>query len=453
VIDKKRTFENKPRRYNLVKFESRIRPKLKDINFDIFESNKAINNSTTQKQSSYENELELFDKSMFKKMDSSNHYRLFWSDLLDVNFLKLQISQKSKLSASYLPLTQLSVESIKKASDILEKHLKPLIERRMELEKLSKKGDLGEYMILLDKINKYSNDFYELIPQMNYNYEKLVPISNERELDAQFCTLNQLVNAQIACRILMGAKYALISSQTNPFDYVYNSIKCKLEWMSPNENETNYILRYIWTDKSAKIHVNSIFKFERPGEQERFDRERLPSGLSKLKNRILLWHGTGTENLLSIMSKGLMIAPHDAKWTGQRYGSGIYFSDSFTASSKYGSSGKYHPTSDSFRNYMLLCEVAMGKVKELRSSYETTENLPTGYDSVKALGKREPDPNNNVNMPNGCIIPLGEKKELMLERRKPGESNFHRNNEGNQYVVYNESQVCIRYIVQYSTMD
>jgi poly [ADP-ribose] polymerase len=320
----------------------------------------------------------------------------------------------------------------------------------MELEKLSKKGDLGEYMTLLDKINKYSNDFYELIPQMNYNYEKLVPISNERELDAQFSTLNQLINAQIACRILMGAKYALSSSQTNPFDYVYHSIKCKLEWMNPNEHETKYILRYIWTDKNPKIQIKSIFKFERPGEQERFDKESLPSGLSKLKNRILVWHGTGTENLLSIMSKGLLIAPNDAKWTGQRFGPGIYFSDSFANSSKFGSSGKYHSTGDFTRSYMLLCEVAMGKVKELRSSFETTESLPPGFDSVKAFGRREPDPNNNVNMPNGCIIPLGEKQEYKC---KPGEGVYHRNNEQNQYIIYNESQVCIRYIVQYSVMD
>ena len=99
---------------------------------------------------------------------------------------------------------------------------------------------------------------------------------------------------------------------------------------------------------------------------------------------------------------------------------------------------------------MLLCEVAMGKIKELRSSFETMESLPAGFDSVKALGKKEPDPYNNVNMPNGCLIPLGEKQTCKL---KPGEYIHMRNIENNQYIVYNESQVCIRYIVQYSILD
>ena len=308
-------------------------------------------------------------------------------------------------------------------------------------------------MNLLDQINKYSNDFYELIPQMNYNYEKLVPISNEKELDAQLCTLNQLNNAQIACRILMGAKYAMNTLNKNPFDYVYSCINCKLDLLNPNDSEAQYILRYIWTDKQADVkgQVKRIFKFERPGEQDRFDKVQLPSGSSKLKNRFMLWHGTGTENLISIMCRGLIKAPHDAKWNGQRFGKGLYFSDSFQTSSMY-TNGKKHSVKGSngvvqaSRNYMLLCEVALGKIKEIRSSYETVESLPSGYDSIKALGRKEPDSNNNVNLPNGAILPLGEKLESKL---KPGENYYMRSLDTNQYVVYNESQVCIRYIVQY----
>lgn len=446
VVEKKKPFENKPRRYNLVKFESRRRPKLKDINFDLFEPN-AVASSRAKIQ------ISLFEKSRFKTHESNTDYRLFWEDLLDVNFLKSQTHVKTKLSADYLPLTQISGESIQRASDILNKQLKPLIERRMDIEKLSKKEYLMEYMNLLDQINKYSNDFYELIPQMNYNYEKLVPISNEKELDAQLCTLNQLNNAQIACRILMGAKYAMNTLNKNPFDYVYSCINCKLDLLNPNDSEAQYILRYIWTDKQADVkgQVKRIFKFERPGEQDRFDKVQLPSGSSKLKNRFMLWHGTGTENLISIMCRGLIKAPHDAKWNGQRFGKGLYFSDSFQTSSMY-TNGKKHSIKGSngvvqaSRNYMLLCEVALGKIKEIRSSYETVESLPAGYDSIKALGRKEPDSNNNVNLPNGAILPLGEKLESKL---KPGENYYLRSLDTNQYVVYNESQVCIRYIVQY----
>lgn len=161
----------------------------------------------------------------------------------------------------------------------------------MELEKLNKKENIMEYMNLLEQINKYSNDFYELIPQMNYNYEKLTPISNERELDAQIFALNQLNNAQLACRILMGAKFSMLqSSPVNPFDYVYQAVNCKFEILPESNIETQYILKYCIPDSNedqAKLKIKRIFKFERPGEQERFDGFQMPSGNNnlKLKNR------------------------------------------------------------------------------------------------------------------------------------------------------------------------
>lgn len=425
VAEKKKSFESKPRRYNLVKLESRIRPRLKDIQFDLFDFKS-------------KNQDILFGQSKFKQQID---YKEFWTDLLDVEYLKNRIHLNSTLSAEYLPLTQLSSENIRKASDILNKQIKPLIEKRMELEKLSKKEHVNEYMNLLDQINKYSNEFYELIPQMNYNYEKLKPISNERELDYQICTLNQLSHAQIACRILMGAKNAM--SNLNPYDYVYNCLKCKLELMNPQDMETQYLLRYAHStaQKSEKFSIKRIFKFQRSQEEQRFEK------YSNNKNRYLLWHGTSTENLISIMSKGLVKAPSDSRSNGQRYGKGIYFSDSFEFSAGY-SSGKSSKNGN--RNYILLCEVALGRIKELRTSYEMLDTLPVEFDSVKALGRLEPDPNKRITLPNGCIVPLGE---MVDSQYKPGEYFYSRNLNENQYVVYNESQVCIRYIMQFNSKN
>ena len=47
------------------------------------------------------------------------------------------------------------------------------------------------------------------------------------------------------------------------------------------------------------------------------------------EKRILLFHGTKTQNLLGILSKGLLIAPIESQSSGNRFGSGIYLSDSF----------------------------------------------------------------------------------------------------------------------------
>jgi poly [ADP-ribose] polymerase len=184
-------------------------------------------------------------------------------------------------------------------------------------------------------------------------------------------------------------------------------------------------------------------------------------------NRRLLWHGTCTENLVSIARKGLCRSPVDAsRHTGQRYGPGVYFSDAFEfslgyargvplarqqqqqqikISNKNGRGGRSGWSATSARVYMLACEVALGTVKELRTSHETLESLPVGFDSVKAYGRMEPDPASDVYLPNGCVIPLGE---MINTTYNAGEYVHSRNCNHNQYVVYEEAQVCIRYILQ-----
>lgn len=244
-------------------------------------------------------------------------------DLLNVGHLKRQITS-TQLSAEYIPLTQLSSESIATAGDILEKKLRPAIERRMELEKLNKKENLSEYMGLLERINRLSNDFYDLVPQMGYNYERLAPISTEHELNDQLCTINKLASAQMAVRTLMAARQRM--QTVNPFDYLYSMLNVKLELMDASLPEAQFILRYVRPsdEGGAQVKVKRIFKYERQEEVERFERSRLPSGAVKQKNRMLLWHGTATENMISVLAKGLCKAPVEAKHNGARYGRGRF---------------------------------------------------------------------------------------------------------------------------------
>lgn len=298
-------------------------------------------------------------------------------------------------------------------------------------------------MSLLEQINKLSNDFYDLIPQMNYNYDKLSPISTESDLDEQLFTINQVSNAHIAIRILMGAKYSMQNNLMNPFEYVYRTLNIKLQLMNTKEAETQYILRYITNStQKSDVNIKRIFKFERQKEVNRFKETKLPNSTStiKQKNRILLWHGTNTENLISIMSNGLVIAPRSSKHNGNLFGRGIYFSDSFDLSSSYSNGIQ---DCKKTRKYMLLCEVALGNVKELHNC-EIVDTLPDRYDSVKALGRFGPNPNGNISLPNGVMCPLGELTEMKGSKFGPWRSLSN-----NQYVIYDESQVVIRYIIQY----
>lgn len=84
VLEKKKPFESKPRRYSLVKLELRRRPKLKDIEFDLSEP-------------SVMNQPCVFDR-FFHDNNIANDYKQFWVDLLDVAYLKSKIHQSAVIS-------------------------------------------------------------------------------------------------------------------------------------------------------------------------------------------------------------------------------------------------------------------------------------------------------------------------------------------------------------------
>jgi len=191
-----------------------------------------------------------------------------------------------------------------------------------------------------------------------------------------------------------------------------------------------------------------------------------------LPNRMLLWHGSKVENFLGILSQGLRIAPPESDTSGWAFGQGIYFADQFQKSFNYTSSqviGRCHAV------FLLLCEVALGKMYEVfqyRSNLKvlpgTLDNLYLdifslfllhlkehiskkaigGCKSVKGVSEEGPDPKQSVYLPNGTIVPVGEIVKLKLPKgeKKP----VYFNISSAEYIVYDESQVRMRYLVQVS---
>ena len=83
----------------------------------------------------------------------------------------------------------------------------------------------------------------------------------------------------------------------------------------------------------------------------------------KLGNVKHLWHGTNVGNLLSIMSKGLIIPKSAAH--GRAYGNGVYFSDQATKALNY-AYGYWGGRRSNSRCFMLLVDVAMGKTHRMK---------------------------------------------------------------------------------------
>ena len=67
------------------------------------------------------------------------------------------------------------------------------------------------------------------------------------------------------------------------------------------------------TDCRTAPKVLNIFKLWREGEEEKLKR-------LNLGNHKLLWHGSGMANFMSILHRGLLVAPPEAPMTGHAFG-------------------------------------------------------------------------------------------------------------------------------------
>lgn len=140
---------------------------------------------------------------------------------------------------------------------------------------------------------------------------------------------------------------------------------------------------------------------------------------AKDKKTELFWHGSRNENWLSIMKTGLVLRPANAVITGKMFGYGLYFADKFKKSLNYTSlRGSYWANGSQDRGFLALYDVHVGKQMTIQKHqpwcYQLTEdNLKKqgkDYDSLFAIGGAD-------------LI-------------------------NNEYIVYNQAQCTLRYIVE-----
>jgi poly [ADP-ribose] polymerase 2/3/4 len=133
----------------------------------------------------------------------------------------------------------------------------------------------------------------------------------------------------------------------------------------------------------------------------------------------LLWHGSRSENWLSILKTGLVLRPTNAIITGKMFGYGIYFADQFSKSLNYTSlSGSSWAGGCESEAYLAIYEVHVGK-QLILSQHETW-----CYDlNAETLRKR------------------GKRLDSVYAQR--GKSLLK-----NEFIIYNSDQCTVRYLVR-----
>ena len=182
-----------------------------------------------------------------------------------------------------------------------------------------------------------------------------------------------------------------------------------LEVWDATDEQVNEVKRLM---SASKDRIRHVWRVENGGTRKKFDEYVKKRGIRNVKK---LFHGSRTENFLSIISNGLLLDPK-AVITGKMFGYGIYFAPSAQKSIGYTSVyGSYWASGKSSKGYLAVYDVAVGKPLDVHS-----------YGSYSSFTEKDMKANGTDS--------LFAHKGSML-----------RNDE---VIVYNEAAATIRYLVE-----
>jgi hypothetical protein len=322
-----------------------------------------------------------------------------------------------------LPLGQLSSATVKEGftalSDISD-----------VLEELKKKG--ASAPSAKAKLQQLSDRFYTVIPH-NFGMQKMANfvIDSREKVVEKLDLINNLIDINVAVKDDESTEPCTQNSDLapNPLDKTYDSLKCNIKALDPKSAEHKLLVTYLnsSSDSSAKHKPLEVFSLKREGDDKKFNP-------LKLDNRKLLWHGSRFSNFVGILTNGMRIAPKEAPSTGYNFGKGAYFADMASKSSGYCCTHLSKGV-----GLMLLCEVALGKPKQLqRTDCHAEDNLPKGSHSTHAVGRTQPDPSGSEFLEKGLEVPMGKLKDVKTDWWGP-----------NEWIVYNTNQIKLRYLIKF----
>ncbi|EEC10444.1 poly [ADP-ribose] polymerase, putative [Ixodes scapularis] len=221
-------------------------------------------------------------------------------------------------SEGQVALELLSQESLNTALALLE-DIRQLVQEKASIqasaEQHQQESKLPELML---RIVEKSEELYCLIPVRGRRFERLEPLFEERGVQRMAALVHSLVHLQLATQLLLGAQ--LKAAELHPLDYVYRSLRCKVQLLQEHVAEAQTVLQYVLNSAKTPPRVVGVYRVTREGEPQRL-------ASCELSNHWLLWHATRASNLLGILASGLEVQPLAQHWNGDPMAKGICLAD------------------------------------------------------------------------------------------------------------------------------
>uniref|UniRef100_A0A8C1V0R6 Poly [ADP-ribose] polymerase n=1 Tax=Cyprinus carpio TaxID=7962 RepID=A0A8C1V0R6_CYPCA len=226
---------------------------------------------------------------------------------------------------------------------------------------------------------------------------RMIDPPSKHKLVSQKLDLCQLI------RDIVNVSEATLGSPSPSSLGKYRALRCSIEVVSPQNPEFHVV-------SQLPVQIQQILRVSRGVELQLF--------MEDLGNIKPLLHSSSPSSFVGILSRGLLlprvgVEQHGIERTDiGNLGGGIYFSDSLKTSVKYSK-----PSVTDGSRLLLVCEVALGRCKDLLKKDTTLTRAPDGYHSVHGV------------------------------QRTPNRlSEF----EDDEFVVYNTEQIRLKYVVQYT---
>lgn len=316
-----------------------------------------------------------------------------------------------EINMSEMPLGKLSKNNIQKGFEALT-----------EIQNLLN-SDTHNPSVKESLIIDASNRFFTVIPSIHPHV-----IRDEEDFKSKVKMLEALQDIELASRLV-----GFDADNDESIDEKYKKLHCDIAPLPHDSDDYQLIEKYLLTTHAPthtewSLELEEVFSLEREGEFDKYSPCR-----QKLKNKMLLWHGSRLTNFVGILSQGLRIAPPEAPTTGYMFGKGVYFADLVSKSAQYCFTDKKNPV-----GLMLVSEVALGEVYELKNA-TYLDKPPKGKHSTKGLGKHVPQESEFVKWRNDVVVPCGKP---VPSKVRASELMY------NEYIVYNTAQVKMQFLLK-----
>ncbi|KAK1588661.1 hypothetical protein Q3G72_025612 [Acer saccharum] len=343
---------------------------------------------------------------------------------LVANFMKVLCSQEiyryalmeMGLDPPDLPMGMLSNVHLKTCEEVLQQFI-------VAVKSVKETGQKAE-AVWTDYSNRWFTLLHSTRPFIFRDYQELAD-----HTAASFETIRDMTVASHLIGDMSG------STIDDPLSDRYNKLGCSISALEKDSDDYKMILNYLERtydpiklgDVEYGVSVDNIFAVESsacPSLDE----------IKKLPNKVLLWCGTQTSNLLRHLHKGFLPAVCSLPVPGYMFGKAIVCSDAVAEAARYGFTAIDKP-----EGFLVLAVVSLGdEVTEIKNPPEDTKSLEEKKVGVKGLGRKKTDESEHFFWKEDIKVPCGR---LIASEHKDSPLEY------NEYAVYDPKQTSIRFLV------